>query len=107
MGVVLAGGRARRMGGGDKWLLPLGGRPLLDRVLWRALPQVARLVVNANGDPARLAAAGLRMAVGGADGIPVIADGIPGRAGPLAGALAGMEWAAEHAPGVPLVATVN
>ena len=98
MGVVLAGGRARRMGGGDKWLLPLGGRPILDRVLRRALPQVAQLVVNANGDPARVAA-------GGAGGLPVVADGVPGRAGPLAGVLAGMEWAAAHAPDISLVAT--
>ena len=95
VGVVLAGGRARRMGGGDKCLRPLAGRPLIAHVIARARPQVARLMVNANGDPARFAAFGL----------PVAGDGVPGRPGPLAGVLAGLEWAAEHAPGVPLVAT--
>ena len=95
VGVVLAGGRARRMGGGDKCLRPLAGRPLIAHVIARARPQVARLMVNANGDPARFAAFGL----------PVAGDGVPGRPGPLAGVLAGLDWAAEHAPGVPLVAT--
>ncbi|NBQ75566.1 MAG: molybdenum cofactor guanylyltransferase MobA, partial [Acetobacteraceae bacterium] len=64
LGLVLAGGLARRMGGGDKPLKLLGGRPLLDHVLARLAPQVAALALNANGDPARFAAYGL----------PVIAD---------------------------------
>ena len=83
-GVILAGGRATRMGGGDKGLLPLGGRALLAHVIERIRPQVAGLALNANGDPARFARFGL----------PVIADGIEGFAGPLAGVLAGLDWAA-------------
>jgi molybdopterin-guanine dinucleotide biosynthesis protein A len=83
-GVLLAGGLARRMGGGDKGMRLLGGRPILDRVIERARPQVAALALNANGDPARFAAWRL----------PVIADGVPGYAGPLAGVLAGLDWAA-------------
>lgn len=82
--VILAGGRASRMGGGDKGLLDLGGRPLLARVVSRLAPQCAALALNANGDPARLAAFGL----------PVLTDGVPGLPGPLAGILAGMDWAA-------------
>ena len=88
-GVVLAGGQARRMGGGDKCLRRLGGVTLLERILVRARPQVEALVLNANGPPGRFAAYGL----------PVVADSLPGHAGPLAGILAGLDWAAEHAPG--------
>jgi len=83
-GVILAGGRSARMGGGDKCLTPLGGRPILAHVIERLAPQVDRLALNANGDPARFAAFGL----------PVLADGAPGFAGPLAGVLAGLDWAA-------------
>lgn len=83
-GVILAGGLARRMGGGDKALRQIAGRPLLDRVIERLRPQVAAMALNANGDPARFAAYAL----------PVIADTRPGHPGPLAGVLAGMEWAA-------------
>jgi molybdenum cofactor guanylyltransferase len=82
--VVLAGGLARRMGGGDKALRTLGGRTLLDHVLDRVRPQVRATALNANGDPARFAAWGY----------PVLADPIPGNPGPLAGVLAGMRWAA-------------
>jgi molybdenum cofactor guanylyltransferase len=85
LGVILAGGRATRMGGGDKCLLPLGGRPILAHVVERFGPQVDGLALNANGDPARFAAFGL----------PVLADGVPGFAGPLAGVLAGLDWAAD------------
>ncbi|GBD44751.1 Molybdenum cofactor guanylyltransferase [bacterium HR40] len=88
VGVILAGGLARRMGGGDKCLLPLGERPLLWHVIERARPQVAALALNANGDPARFASFGL----------PVVADGIEGFAGPLAGVLAGMDWALAQVP---------
>lgn len=83
-GVILAGGLATRMGGGDKALLPLGGQTLLARVIERLAPQVSGLALNANGDPARFADYGL----------PVLPDSIPGFVGPLAGVLAGLDWAA-------------
>ena len=82
--VLLAGGLARRMGGGDKPLRVLGGRALLAHVLDRIRPQVGAVALSANGDPARFAAFGL----------PVLADALPGQPGPLAGVLAGMRWAA-------------
>jgi molybdopterin-guanine dinucleotide biosynthesis protein A len=83
-GVVLAGGRATRLGGGDKPLRPLGGRPMLARILERLKPQVGNIALSANGDPARFAGYGL----------PVLADEEPaGQAGPLAGILSGMVWA--------------
>ena len=53
VGLLLAGGLARRMGGGDKCLRTLGGRPILDHVIARLRPQLRRLLLNANGDPAR------------------------------------------------------
>jgi len=83
-GVLLAGGLSRRMGGGDKSLRRLGASTILERVISRAAPQVAALSLNANGDPARFAEFAL----------PVIADSIPDYAGPLAGILAGLDWAA-------------
>lgn len=86
LGVLLAGGLARRMGGGDKCLKVLGGRTLLARAVERARPQVDELILNATGDPARFAECGL----------DVIGDAVPGFAGPLAGVLAGMERAAAH-----------
>lgn len=87
LGLVLAGGLARRMGGGDKALLAIGGETILDRVLARLKPQCTGVILNANGDPARFARFGL----------PVVADDIPDFAGPLAGILAGLEWAAANA----------
>ena len=96
LGLLLAGGQSRRMGGGDKALRLLGGRPLLQRVIDRMRPQVAGLVLNANGDPARFAGFGL----------PVVADSIPDFAGPLAGILAGLDWAAAHRPDCPMIASV-
>ena len=87
-GVLLAGGLSRRMGGGDKCLRPLGGKTILAHVTARARPQVTSLVLNANGDPARFADFGL----------PVAADVVEGYAGPLAGVLTGLEWAAVNAP---------
>ena len=84
LGVILAGGRATRMGGGDKCLLQAGGRSLLAHAIDRLRPQVDGLILNANGDPARFAGFGL----------PVVADSVAGFAGPLAGVLAGMEAAA-------------
>jgi len=83
-GVILAGGQATRMGGGDKGILPLGGKTLLAHVIERLSPQVAELALNANGDPARFDAFGL----------PVLSDSVDGFVGPLAGVLAGLDWAA-------------
>jgi molybdopterin-guanine dinucleotide biosynthesis protein A len=82
-GVILAGGLAQRMGGGDKPLLTLNGRPLLSHVVDCLRPQVDRLAISANGDSARFASWDA----------PVIADPIPGAEGPLAGILAGLQWA--------------
>ncbi|MFT7310746.1 MAG: molybdopterin-guanine dinucleotide biosynthesis protein A [Paracoccaceae bacterium] len=84
IGVVLAGGQARRMGGGDKGALLLGGETMLARVIARLAPQVESIVLNANGDPARFADYGL----------PVVADSIAEYPGPLAGVLAGLDHAA-------------
>lgn len=95
-GVLLAGGLSRRMGGGDKTLRLIGGKPILDRVIERMRPQVCALVLNANGDAARFAAYGL----------PVVADSIADFAGPLAGVLAGLDWAAANRPDCDLVASV-
>lgn len=94
-GVLLAGGLSRRMGGGDKSLLTLGGRTILSRVIDAARPQVGALVLNANGDPARFADVGL----------PVAADVVEGYAGPLAGVLTGLEWAAANTPAAVWVAS--
>lgn len=84
VGVILAGGQSTRMGGGDKGLLTLGDRPILQHVIDRLASQAAPIALNANGDPARFAAYDL----------PVISDSIDGFAGPLAGVLAGLDWAA-------------
>src|SRR5438067_1472719 len=84
------------MGGGDKALRPLGGKTLLDHVMDRLRPQVAALVLNANGDPDRFARFGL----------PVVADSIADFAGPLAGVLAGLDWTAANRPDCPLVVSV-
>jgi molybdenum cofactor guanylyltransferase len=94
--LVLAGGRATRMGGGDKALRPFGGTTLLDHVLARMAGQGGPIVLNANGDPARLARFGL----------PVLPDSVPDHPGPLAGVLAGMEWVAATAPGTADLVTV-
>ena len=85
-GVILAGGQATRMGGGDKGLLVLGCGVILDHVIARLGPQVRAMALNANGDPARFARFGL----------PVLADPIADYPGPLAGVLAGLDWAAEE-----------
>ena len=86
LGLVLAGGLARRMGGGDKPLRTIASMTILDRVLARLKPQCDPIILNANGDPSRFAPTGL----------PVVPDSVPGFAGPLAGILAGLDWAAEH-----------
>lgn len=94
LGIILAGGQATRMGGGDKGLLSLGGTTLLARVMQRLGPQVAAVALNANGDPVRFKSFGL----------PVLKDSVDGFAGPLAGVLAGLDWAAEQ--GADTIVTV-
>jgi molybdopterin-guanine dinucleotide biosynthesis protein A len=96
LGLILAGGLARRMGGGDKAMLEIAGVTILDRVLACLAPQTVGLVINANGDPARFADTGL----------PVVADSVPDFAGPLAGILAGLDYAAQETPGIEWVASV-
>jgi len=96
LGVILAGGLSRRMGGGDKPLLSLGARPLLEHVAGRLAPQCASLILNANGDPNRFRSAG----------IPVVPDSVPGCPGPLAGILAGLEWAAACRPEIEWAVSV-
>jgi len=92
-GVILAGGQSSRMGGGDKSLMDLGGQTILARVIARLAPQVEGMALNANGDSARFAEYGL----------PVVSDSIEGFAGPLAGVLAGMDWA--HGQGAEYIVT--
>ena len=89
-GVLLAGGLARRMGGGDKPMRQIAGRTILDRVIARLKPQCDGLIINANGDPARFAAFGL----------PVVADDVADFPGPLAGILAALDWTAANRPNV-------
>ncbi|ESR26744.1 molybdenum cofactor guanylyltransferase MobA [Lutibaculum baratangense] len=94
-GCILAGGLSRRMGGGDKSLRTLAGKAMLQHVIDRLKPQVGAIVLNANGDASRFAGFGL----------PVQADLVEGHAGPLAGVLAGLRWAAENTPEATFVAT--
>lgn len=96
VGCILAGGLATRMGGGDKGLAILAGRPMMARAVERLRARLGTVVLNANGDPARFAAFGL----------PVVADDPPEQAGPLAGVLAAMDWTARHRPGSRFVLTV-
>jgi molybdenum cofactor guanylyltransferase len=96
VGLLLAGGQSRRMGGGDKALRLLDGIPLLARVIERLRPQVDALVLNANGDAGRFAKFGL----------PVVSDSVPDFAGPLAGVLAGLDWTAAYRPDSPFVVSV-
>ncbi len=95
-GLVLAGGLARRMGGGDKALIRIGNQTILQRALARLTPQVSGIVLNANGDPERFAAFGL----------PVVADSVPDFAGPLAGILAGLDWVAANRPRIEWIVSV-
>ena len=95
LGVLLAGGQARRMGGGDKGLSMLGGQPIMKRIIERAQSQVSTLIINANGDTGRFQNFGFE----------VIPDVIKGFAGPLAGVLTGLEWAISNAPEIEWVAT--
>ena len=96
LGVILAGGLARRMGGGDKGANLIDGRTILGRLVDLLRPQCAAVILNANGDPARFAELG----------VPVVPDGVPGFPGPLAGVLAGLDWAAAERPHLPCIATV-
>ena len=96
VGLLLAGGQSRRMGGGDKALIRIGGAAILDRVLAVLRGRCDPIILNANGDPARFARYG----------VPVIADSVPDFAGPLAGIRAGLDWAAAHAPGTEWVVSV-
>jgi molybdenum cofactor guanylyltransferase len=96
VGVLLAGGLARRMGGGDKPLRMIGDKPLLTHVIERLHPQCVALVLNANGDPDRFAASNL----------PVVADSVAGFVGPLAGVLAGLDWTACSHPQIEWVVSV-
>ncbi len=93
LGVILAGGLARRMGGGDKPMRRIGGRTILEHVIERLVPQCDGLVLNANGDPARFARFGL----------PVVPDTVEDYPGPLAGVLAALDWTAANRPGVEWV----
>ena len=94
-GVLLAGGLARRMGGGDKPMRQIGGKSILSRVIARLMPQCDGLILNANGDPMRFSAFGL----------PVIPDSVKDFPGPLAGILAALDWTAANRPGIDFIFT--
>jgi len=96
IGILLAGGLARRMGGGDKALRNLCGLPLLAHVIAALRPQCGGLIISANGDPARFSSFE----------VPVVADNVPGFNGPLAGILAGLDWIASNSPDTPLAISV-
>jgi molybdenum cofactor guanylyltransferase len=95
-GLILAGGLARRMGGGDKTLIPIGEKTILERAIARLGSQCAGLLINANGDLSRFSRFGL----------PVVSDDIEGFAGPLAGILAGLDWVAANAPATTWIVSV-
>jgi molybdenum cofactor guanylyltransferase len=95
-GLILAGGLARRMGGGDKTLIPIGEKTILERAIARLGSQCAGLLINANGDLSRFSRFGL----------PVVSDDIEGFAGPLAGILAGLDWVAANAPATAWIVSV-
>jgi len=94
-GLILAGGRATRMGGRNKAEIDLAGQTLLARAIARARPQVGRLLLNANRDPAAFARYGL----------PVLADTIGDHWGPLAGILAGLDHLADQWPHIRWLAS--
>ena len=95
MGAILAGGLARRLGGGDKTLREVGGLTVLARLIERLRPAVTRLIINANDDPARFAAHDL----------PIVPDTLPDHPGPLAGVLAALDWTAASEPSIAWVVT--
>ena len=88
VGILLAGGKSRRMGGGDKCLLRMGGKTILQHAIDRATPQVGNLILNINGDPDRFSHYNLN----------IVSDDIGNFAGPLAGVLTGMHWVKENHP---------
>jgi molybdenum cofactor guanylyltransferase len=94
--VILAGGKSTRMGVEDKALLPLGGKPMIARVIERLKPQVERIVISANGDLSRFSAFGL----------PVVSDIFEGFVGPLAGLHTGMRWSETNLPEARFVVSV-
>ena len=96
LGLILAGGLARRMGGGDKARIAIGGVTILDRVLATLSGQCTGIIINANGDPKRFADTGLE----------VVPDTVPDFAGPLAGILAGLDWLAKQDNGVEWLVSV-
>jgi molybdopterin-guanine dinucleotide biosynthesis protein A len=96
IGAILAGGLARRLGGGDKTLREVGGHAVLARLIERLRPHVTRLIINANDDPARFAAHGL----------PIVPDTLPDHPGPLAGVLAALDWVAAYDSSIAWVVTV-
>ena len=96
LGLVLAGGLARRMGGGDKARIEIGGVSILDRVLATLSAQCTGIIINANGDPKRFADTGLT----------VVSDSVPDFAGPLAGILAGLDWLANQKNGIEWIVSV-
>jgi molybdopterin-guanine dinucleotide biosynthesis protein A len=95
-GLVLAGGLARRMGGGDKALIKIGRSTILDRVLATLSGQCVDIIINANGDPKRFEDTGCI----------VVPDNVPGFAGPLAGILAGLDWLAAQNNGIEWMVSV-
>ena len=97
VGVLLAGGLSRRMGGGDKGLLQLGDQPMMAHALNRLAPQVDHMIINANGDPTRFAEFDL----------PVVADTMAGTPGPLAGVLAGLKWTKANRPNASHIVTAS
>lgn len=96
IGAILAGGLARRLGGGDKTLRVVGGHTVLARLIDRLQAQVTRLIINANNDPDRF----------GSLGLPIVPDNLPGHFGPLAGVLAALDWASDADPAIEFVVTV-
>ena len=96
LGLVLAGGLARRMGGGDKARIEIGGASILDRVLATLSAQCTGIIINANGDPGRFADTG----------VPVVPDNVAGHPGPLAGILAGLDWLADQNNGIEWIVSV-
>lgn len=97
LGVILAGGRSRRFGGGDKSLADLDGQPILAHVIGQFRPQVGHLILNVNGDAERFAGFG----------IETIADRESPQLGPLSGLLAAIDWAKDHMPRATLLASVS
>jgi molybdenum cofactor guanylyltransferase len=96
VGILLAGGKSSRMGGGDKCMRPLGGRPILAHIIERLTPQVSDMILNANGELGRFARFGLK----------VVQDSVAGHAGPLAGVLAGLQWIKINRPDIVYGVTV-